>query len=85
MGYKDGNIIKRCILVIGNRQYYHIEDILVNIDNNRLTVNFISDGNINSKEINEYYFTAKVFKAIEKFASKLNLEYLILMDDKRCE
>lgn len=33
------------------------------------------------KEANEYYFTAKVFKAIEAFSNKLNLKYNILMDN----
>lgn len=67
---------------IGNRQYSHIEDITLNINNQVLIINFVSDGNIDLKEINEYYFTKKVFKAIETFASKLNLKFLVLLDNK---
>ena len=66
----------------GNRQYGHIDDIIINIENNTLTINFITDGNIDMKEVSEYYFTAKVFKAIEAFSNKLNLKYNILMDNK---
>jgi len=68
--------------IIGNRKYGHIEDIYLNIDNQMLKINFVTDGNIDLKEVNEYYFTKKVFKAIESFSNKLNLNFLILLDDK---
>lgn len=67
--------------IIGNRQYAHIEDIIVNIDHGYLIINFITDGEINIKELNEYYFTKKVFKAIESFSKKTNLNWKILMDN----
>lgn len=66
--------------IIGNRQYSHIEDITINISNGILTVNFITDGNIDIEEVNNYYFTSKVFKAIESFSDRLDLKYSILMD-----
>lgn len=66
----------------GNRQYQHIEDIIINIENQKMILNFITDGNIDIKEVNEYYFTSKVFKAIEAFSKKMNLKYDILMDNK---
>ena len=34
------------------------------------------------EEVNDYYFTSKVFKAIKAFSERLNLKHLILMDDK---
>ena len=34
------------------------------------------------EEVTNYYFTKKVFKAIEAFSKKLTLEYRILMDNK---
>ena len=67
--------------VIGNRQYQHIEDIVVNINDNKMAVNFITDGNLDLKETNEYYFTKKVFKAIKSFSNKLGLNYYILLDN----
>lgn len=66
----------------GNRQYAHIEDIIINIQDNVLTINFITDGKMIMKEVNNYYFTDKVFKAIEAFSKRLNLKYCILMDNK---
>ena len=71
--------------VIGNRQYKHIEDITINVENNTLTVNFKTDGKMDMKEVNEFYFTPKVFKAIEAFSNRLKLKYNILMDDKTWE
>lgn len=69
--------------VNGNRQYAHIEDIIINIKNNVLTIDFLTDGNIIEEEINNYYFTKKVFRAIEAFSNKLNLKFKILMDNKK--
>lgn len=68
--------------VEGNRQYFHIEDILINIENDCFIVNFITDGNMDVKEANEYYFTKKVFKAIESFANIMNLNNKVLRDNK---
>ena len=68
--------------VKGNRQYGHIEDIAISIKEGGMTVNFITDGNMDKKEADDYYFTAKVFKAIDAFSKRLNLRYNILMDDK---
>ena len=67
--------------IIGNRQYGHILDILIDIKNNKLIINFVTDNNLDLNEFNDYYFTKKVFKAIEAFSNKLNLEYKILIDN----
>ena len=53
--------------IIGNRQYGHILDILIDIKNNKLIINFITDNNLDLNEFNDYYFTKKVFKAISHF------------------
>ena len=68
--------------VKGNRQYQHIEDITIHIENKEMILNFITDGNIDIREVNEYYFTSKVFKAIEAFSKKMDLKFYILMDNK---
>ena len=79
---KKTRISEAGIKTIGNRQYAHIEDIIINIQDDVLTINFITDGKIIMKEVNDYYFTHKVFKAIEAFSKKTNLKYCILMDNK---
>lgn len=67
--------------VIGNRQYSHIEDIIIKIEYNTITIDFKTDNKINIKELNEYYFTQKVFSAINRFSSKMNLKPVILLDN----
>lgn len=69
----------------GNRQYSHINDITINTTNNLLTVNFITDGALDLKETNEYYFTAKIFNAIKSFSEKMHLDYSILLDNNKWE
>ncbi len=78
---KKSRIAEEGKKVVGNRQYAHINDIFINIDNKCLIVNFITDGNMDMKEVNEYYFTKKVFNAIKSFSSKVGLTYKVLLDD----
>ena len=68
--------------VKGNKEYSHVNDIDITIENNNLKINFITDGEVNLKEINEYYFTKKIFKGVESFSNKLDLKYILLMDNK---
>lgn len=68
--------------VIGNRQYSHIEDIIIAIESDTITIDFKTDNKIDIIELNEYYFTQKVFFAINSFSSKMNLKPIILLDDK---
>ena len=44
--------------------------------------NVIRDTEINLEELNNYYFTKKVFKSIQSFADKLNLSPKVLMNNK---
>ena len=78
---KKSRITEAGKLIVGNRQYAHIQDILVNINNGKLSINFITDEDIDYKEVSEYYFTHKLFKAIEKFANKLHLTYMVKIND----
>ena len=68
--------------VEGNRQYQYINDIQFEIKNNNFCINFICDDEINLEELNNYYFTKKVFKSIQSFADKLNLSPKVLMNNK---
>lgn len=79
---KSSRISEEGKSVIGNRQYGHIKDILIYIKNNTLIINFTTDNKLDINEFNEYYFTKKVFKAIESFSNKLNLNYQVMIDNK---
>lgn len=71
--------------VEGNRQYSHIEDIKITIENNTLMINFLTDNNLDIEEMMNYYFTKKIFNSIKAFANKLNLGYLVLIDNNKME
>ena len=79
---KKTRISKEGLKIEGNRQYGHIEDIIIKIEDKLLTINFKTDGKINIDEVNNYYFTKKVFNAIDSFSKKLKLEYSVLIDGK---
>lgn len=69
----------------GNRQYQYINDIQFDIKNNNFYINFICDEKINLEELNDYYFTKKVFKAIQSFSNKLNLSPKVCINNKLWE
>lgn len=66
--------------VEGMRQLLYIEDIHVKIEDNCLNVNFYVGEDIDIEELNEFYFTKKVFKAIESFSNKINLGFCVYMN-----
>ena len=66
--------------IVGNRQFLNILDIEITIENNIFIINFITTPEINVDELNNYYFTKKVFKAIESFCNEVNKDYRILMN-----
>ena len=69
-------------MIIGNRQFSNIEDIKVNIEDNILIFNFKSNSKLNKKELNEYYFTKKIFKAIDSFCNKVDKKYKIKLNNE---
>jgi len=78
-------ILPNGLLLDGNRQYANIEEVAMDISDNVLIINFISNKKINFDELNEYYFTAKIFSAIENLASHFNLQHEVFMDNKKWE
>ena len=79
---KYTRVAKAGKMVIGNRQFCNIEEIKVNTKNDKFIFNFKTNSKINLKELNEYYFTKKIFKAIDSFFNKVNKKYKIKLDDK---
>lgn len=69
--------------VIGNRQFQYINDINLKIDNESLNVYFICDNQIDLKELEEYYFTSKVFKAIESFSDRMKLKPDVFINNEK--
>ena len=67
----------------GVRQIKHIKDIKIDITEEVLKVDFITNEYIDIKELEEeYYFLPKVFKSIRSFAKKINLESSINLNNE---
>ena len=69
--------------IVGNRQFLHIQDIKLEIKDDILKVNFITDNNLDLKELEEYYFIEKIFKAIKTFSDKMKFTPEVFLDEKR--
>lgn len=65
----------------GMRQLQYIRDIDIEMKDNCFNVNFICDDKIDINELENFYFTGKVFKAIESFCKKINYIPNIMIND----
>lgn len=65
----------------GMKEMQYIKDIIVDIEDKILKVQFICDDKINKKALEEFYFIDKVFKGIKAFSNKMNLEPLVLFNE----
>ena len=59
--------------VEGMRQLQYIHEIIVEVAKEKLSVEFYTSENFDIDEMNKFYFTAKVFEAIESFCRILNI------------
>ena len=66
--------------IIGNRQFLNIEDIEINNINDIFIINFKTNSKMDIEELNNYYFTLKIFKAIDSFFSTVGRKYIITMN-----
>lgn len=82
---KHTRVAKEGYNIDGMRQMQYIEDIVVNIDNNVLKINFVCNELIDKKELEDFYFIKKVFKAIIAFANKMNLKKEVAFNNEKWE
>lgn len=73
--------VGKTVDVVKESQY--IEDIIVDINDEKLIVNFIANKKINKKVFDTYYFLPKVFSAIEHFADYISLKPEILFNGEK--
>jgi hypothetical protein len=64
------------------RQLQYIEKIIIYIENQVLTVEFLTSSALNFEELNNFYFIDKVFDSIKKFSNKFSLSYKIIINKK---
>lgn len=82
---KHTRVAKEGYHIKGMKELQYIKDIRVDIENQILKIQFLCDEQINQKELEEFYFIFKVFKAIRAFAEKMNLIPKVLFNDKEWE
>lgn len=70
---KYSRVAKEGYNVKGMKELQYIKDILVDIHNKNLKIQFICDEKINKIELENFYFIKKVFKSIISFSSKMKL------------
>jgi hypothetical protein len=80
---KYTRIAKEGYNIPGMRQLQYIDNIIVKINNNNLNINFLCNDKININELEEFYFTEKVFKAIISFSNKMNLLPLVQINGSK--
>ena len=64
------------------RQLQYIDDINIAIDDEYVEVNFLAKDKMDIKELNNFYFIDKVFKAINSFSNKINRKAIIKLNNK---
>ena len=68
--------------VHGIRQYYYIHNVVVMINSTSLKIMFLVDEKANKKELEDYYFTAKIFRAVNQFAKVINRLPVVYYNDE---
>ena len=79
---KHTRVAKEGYNIEGMRQLQYIKDILININDNYIEINFLCDELINKLELEEFYFTEKIFNAINAFSKKINLKPIVLFNNE---
>lgn len=82
---KHTRVAKEGYNVKGMSELQYINDIVVDIHNKELIIRFICDERINKQNLEEFYFTKKVFNAILSFAKRMNLNPNVLWNDEEWE
>lgn len=80
---KYTRVAKEGYHIPGNRQFQYIKEILIDIHNHILEINFICDDKIDKLELEEFYFTKKVFKAIKAFSAKMGVIPEVLFNSEK--
>lgn len=79
---KKSRVAKEGYNMIGMRQLQFIEDISILINDSNIEVYFVIDNAVDLKELEEFYFIDKVFKAIASFSNKINRQSIIRINKK---
>lgn len=70
---KSTRLAKEGYHIKGMKELQYIKDIVVDIHNKHLEIQFLCDDKINKTELEGFYFINKVFKGIKAFSKKMDL------------
>ena len=79
---KYTRVAKEGYNVKGMKELQYIKDIVVDIEEQELKIQFLCEDQINKEELEGFYFIAKVFSAILAFAKKVNLTPKVLFNQE---
>lgn len=82
---KYNRLTKKGESIKGIRQWKNIKDIIVKIKYNILEIKFISSTNLNKKELEEFYFTDKLVKAIKCFEKNAKVHVKVYLNEEEWE
>ncbi len=66
----------------GIRQWKNIKDVIPRIEGNILYIKFICPTELNKKELEEFYFTTKLIKAIKCFEKNLKIHSIVYLNNE---
>ena len=79
---KNSRLTEEGKKIPGLKEYQYIEDINFYKKDNDLTVQFVIGDGADKEELENWYFTEKVFKAIHSFANYFNFNLKILWNNE---
>ena len=68
--------------ILGMRQLCFINDIQLVLHSFHLSIHFLCDEQLDRRELEDFYFTKKVFQAIDSFSEKLNLTPTVYFNEE---
>lgn len=80
---KHTRVAKEGYNVKGIKELQYIKDILVDIHDKNLEIQFLCDDKIDKNQLEEFYFIIKVFKAIITFSRKMNLTPKVFFNNEK--
>lgn len=81
LDYSKNRLTKESLNIEYLNQLQFVEKVDINISENEFIVKFITENELKKGLLEKYYFTEKVFKAINSFSEYIDKEPVILIND----
>ncbi|MBE5821401.1 MAG: HD domain-containing protein [Clostridiales bacterium] len=81
LDYTKNRLTKESLKIEGLSELQYVNEIVIDITENEFIVRFITEKEFKKELLEKYYFTEKVFKAINSFSEYINRKPVILIND----